>query len=294
MELYQLRYFERIAHHGSIRKASEELHISQPALSKALSHLEDGLSTELFTRVGNRLQLNNQGDFFLKNVTRILREVDDVAQNLKRLSEGYEGTVKVGVFGPQKEALKCTVDFMHEYPGIDIVFEARQAKVSSSLIDQYDVFFFPEGPVFKDIPGIAYAQCQLKLAVCDKHPLARRRKVSLNEFKDDSFILSNTTAGVLEQSYELCRENGFYPKVRAVTSSGAAQMQMIREGLGVGFIDSLMQENKAPGYSTLELDGEGAPQNLCFTSAPVNKLPSVAKRYLSHVHEFFNIPLDFE
>ena len=292
VELHQLRYFECIARYESISRASSELHITQPALSKSIAKLEDELGVKLFSREGKRLALNDQGVFFLHTVEKVLRDLDDSAMSLVRLTAGLEGNVRVGVFGPQQDALACTVMFMQENPGVRVVFDARQSSASRHLMREYDVVFYSAGRAFDDISGISYAVNSLKIAVSPDHRLAGRESVSLEELKDDQFIFTNTTAGVYEQSYQLCIESGFYPAVRAVVTSGAAQIAMIRAGLGVGLVDGMMQVSGMPGIALLDMQVDLPDRMLCFASGPYDSLSPIARRFVDHTFAYFDIPLD--
>ena len=75
MELLQLHYFKVVARTESITKASEELYITQPALSKNISRLENEVGARLFDRVGNRIQLNQFGMAFLKHINKVSSEL---------------------------------------------------------------------------------------------------------------------------------------------------------------------------------------------------------------------------
>ena len=292
MELHQLRYFERVARYESISRAADELHITQPALSKSIAKLEEELGVKLFSREGKRLALNDQGTFFLRSVERALRDLDDSAQSLVRLVEGVEGNLRVGVFGPQQGALACTLEFMKANPGVRVTFDARQSSASRYLVREYDVVFYSEGRTFTNISGVPYAANSLMIALPEGHPLACREAVSLEELKDDEFIFMNTTAGIYEQSYQLCIDSGFYPAVRAVVTSGAAQIAMIRAGMGVGLVDSLMQSSGVPGIVLLDMQVDLPDRMLRFASGPYEGLSPIAKRFVEHAFAHFGIPFD--
>lgn len=66
MEIRLLKYFVTIAEEGTVSRAAQVLHITQPTLSRQLKELEADLDTELFTRQKNRLQLTEAG-LFLKS-----------------------------------------------------------------------------------------------------------------------------------------------------------------------------------------------------------------------------------
>ena len=60
-ELYQLEQLLAVAACGTLSNAAEQLHISQPALSRSMRKLEDEIGVELFTRSKNRMELNENG-----------------------------------------------------------------------------------------------------------------------------------------------------------------------------------------------------------------------------------------
>ena len=294
MELHQLKYFEEVARAESISKAASELHITQPALSKSIAKLEDELGVELFDRRGKRLYLNDQGRYFQSSVKRILADVDDSASALRRLAAGEEGSIRIAVFGPQRDALACTTTFMVDNPGARVSFEARQSQASRHLVREFDVIFYPANDAFDGIVGVPYRSSSLKLAVPEGHPLALKSagSVALNELAEESFVFMNTTNGVYERSYRLCMDNGFYPHVRAITSSGAAQVDFIRAGLGVGFVDDLMGSSPIPGLVLIDVDSKVPDQMLFFSCRPTSQLSPLAVRFLQHTFDFFGIPAD--
>ena len=82
MELRQLIYFMAIVEHQTMHAASEALLISQPALSRSLSNLEDELGLQLFDREKKRLVLNENGEMVLPYIKRILKDVHKLETDL--------------------------------------------------------------------------------------------------------------------------------------------------------------------------------------------------------------------
>jgi DNA-binding transcriptional LysR family regulator len=89
MELYQLRSFVAVAEHGHLTRASERLHISQPALSAQIRALEEELETELFTRVPGGMSLTAAGEALLVEARRVL----GAAQSLRNAARALKGEV---------------------------------------------------------------------------------------------------------------------------------------------------------------------------------------------------------
>ena len=73
MDISQLQYFKVIAETGSLTKAAEIMHVSQPAMSAMLKKFEEELNAELFDRSPNRISLNQTGEIALAHVNNILQ-----------------------------------------------------------------------------------------------------------------------------------------------------------------------------------------------------------------------------
>lgn len=293
MELHQLKYFVQVAKLESVSQAARALHVSQPALSKAIAKLEEELGTELFDRVGKRVYLNDRGRLYLQGVEKSLRELSEANATVGGRAGEAEGSLAVGVFGPQFEALECVTRYMQAHPRVFVTFDARHQTTTSQVTRLFDMVYYPEGPAFGGIAGVPYQRNRLRLCVCREHPLAGMGSVELIQFKDDPFIFMNTTAGVYEQSYRLCLESGFSPRVRAVTSSGVAQMRMIQAGLGVGLVDSMRVNAGRNSTALLELKGPALEQVQCFACRPVHQLSPTARGLLDHTLAFFNVAPDY-
>ena len=78
MELTQLRYFLKVAELEHITRASEELHIAQPALTQTIHRLESELEIPLFVNKGRNIFLTEYGKYFYKRLKRLLTEIYDL------------------------------------------------------------------------------------------------------------------------------------------------------------------------------------------------------------------------
>lgn len=318
MEFHQLRYFIQVARLESVSEASRTLHISQPALSKTIAKLEDELGCKLFDRSGKRLCLNDRGKYFLKEAEGAISALNAAAAAVGSPSRRLGGSARIGVFGSQADAIGCVESFMKAHRDVTISFDTRQRSATSRVTREFDIVFYPEGPSFSGIKGIPYARSRMRLAMSKDHPLAILPSVDLIQFKDDPFIFMNTTAGIYEQMFRLCAESGFSPHVRAITTSGVAQIRLIGSGLGVGLVDTPGPVNDtplqldSPSPSALsqsanvspdrtasashihlaDLQGSIPEQTLCFATRPPALLTSAAQEFLSHTLRYFGMPDD--
>ena len=89
MNLQQLEYFKIIAETKNFTTASEILSVTQPALSKAISKLEEELDVKLFQREGRNIKITEYGDVFLKYAKGALSEVEKGKLKLDEKQQRY-------------------------------------------------------------------------------------------------------------------------------------------------------------------------------------------------------------
>ena len=106
MELYQLRTFAAVADEGHLTRASERLHLSQPAVSGHVKALEGELGVRLFERASTGMQLTAAGGELLERARRVLSAADDVKRAAKQMQGDIAGLLRVGtVADPESNRL---------------------------------------------------------------------------------------------------------------------------------------------------------------------------------------------
>src|ERR1700752_1531330 len=95
MELQQLRYFREVAEREHVTRAAEKLFVSESAVSRAVTHLEEELGVPLFYRQGRAVVLSPYGRLFLEHVTRALNVLES-GKRLLNEQTGESGTVSLG------------------------------------------------------------------------------------------------------------------------------------------------------------------------------------------------------
>ena len=97
MNLIHLEYFRAVANAGSMTKAAEKLHVTQPTLSNSIKALEQELGVQLFERRGRSLALNSTGVEFLKSVNSIFGLLRSKKQKKKK---NFHNPLKSCTFAP--------------------------------------------------------------------------------------------------------------------------------------------------------------------------------------------------
>ena len=130
IEFKQLRFFVRVVDIGSITRASQALHIAQPALSKHLADLEHALNATLLIRGSQGIQPTEQGQALYVAAKRILRDVDAIASEVSAMGREPVGTVRLGCLESTSMCLAypLAVAIMKRYPLVRLVLVAGQGR----------------------------------------------------------------------------------------------------------------------------------------------------------------------
>ena len=214
MELVQLRYFKAVAQYQNFTKAAEKLHITQSALSKAISRLEDEAGMQLFTRSGNKISLNTFGKLFLSRVEQSLTELDDGLREIRERSGLEKGNVSVAV----SETVifpKLIDDFLtlHKDVSMKIQLLSPGQMQEQLMSGNLDFAVSDENISNAEITWNPLYRDRMSVMLPSGHPLAGRDKIYLDELKNERFVIGNSSYGRESYTRKMCAEAGFSANV---------------------------------------------------------------------------------
>lgn len=127
MNIYNLRYFVTLARIRQYTKAAEELCITQPSLSHAISQMEKELGVKLFEKNGHKITLTQFGEEFLSYAEKTIDVLDDGIASIKRSAMG-NGTIRLGLVRPLGISYvpEMAAAFIKKNPKLDIVLRFTQ------------------------------------------------------------------------------------------------------------------------------------------------------------------------
>jgi DNA-binding transcriptional LysR family regulator len=91
MDIAALQAFVAVADCGSFSRGAEQVHLTQPAVSKRIAALEDELGARLFDRIGRGIHLTPAGEALLGRARNVLKELEDVKRGITNLSGSISG-----------------------------------------------------------------------------------------------------------------------------------------------------------------------------------------------------------
>jgi DNA-binding transcriptional LysR family regulator len=192
LRLEQLRYFATVAEEGQITRAARRLHIAQPALSQAISHLESELGIELLERHPRGVTVTPAGDTFLQKARFALAASDDATHTAEALARAASGAIEVGFIGPSPmiNAPELFAAFTEAHPDATVSFRELPFPTGStaSWLADVDVAFCH--PPIPD-PGVMVQSLrpELRAVVAPKsNPLSACGELTVAELLDETFI----------------------------------------------------------------------------------------------------------
>ena len=237
MRIEQLEYLTAVTQHGSLRRASEKLHLSQPALSEALTKLERELRVTLLDRRRSGARISREGRELLPYMTEVLAAVDRL-----RAAAGDQRTdtrvIRVGtVHAATSTILVPAVRiFQERHPGTTVeVVTLQQAQIDEALAEGtldlglVNVLDGDDPPIGLDGTDLLHGHPVAVLPA--GHALAERTQVTIAELRLERFVMMR--AGYVMHRYI---QRAFAPEVPpAAHSTDGAEMgkALVAEGLGV-------------------------------------------------------------
>lgn len=216
MDFDQLFYFQIVAKHNSFTKASEELNLSQPALSRSILRLEEEIGVPLFERKSRGVVLNQYGKVILKSTNQVLSEMKEAKQKVHNMVDPYHGTISLAFIQTLGSSFVPDLisDFQKKFPNIQ--FQLSQ-NISSKILKEINAsnidigFCSPKG-THENLCSIPVLTEELFLIVPATHRLAGKERVNLNEVANDPFIFFKPQTALHDLLENLCNEAGFYPR----------------------------------------------------------------------------------
>ncbi|MEK4298818.1 LysR substrate-binding domain-containing protein [Oceanobacillus sp. FSL W8-0428] len=241
LELKQLLYFKEVAKHKSITKAAQQIHISQPALSKSIKALEEELEAILIIRTNKKIDLTDAGNMVLEYTKEITGLVDEMKLTLNDLTNFSVGQLNIGLppFIGSLFFPKVMKNFHRSYPNIKLdITEYGGARVVKSVEEgefELGVAVLPIDEQIFDVYPIV--EEEMKLIVHKNHPLASFKEVDVKDLRDEEFIFYHEDFAL----NQIVRNHffitaGFEPKILFKSMQWDLMSEMVAANLGIAIL----------------------------------------------------------
>ena len=257
LELYRIFYV--VAKNRNMTRASEELHISQPAISQSIKKLEEQLGGTLFLRSKKGMELTNEGRMFFDYVSSALNLFENAENQFSEYQNLSKGEIRIGASTTLTKIflMETIKEFHKKYPNIKIeVFNDLSSNLLSELsLGKLDFVIFNESikqnnnfeivEVGKLKQGFVYnpeffvddVDSVKELNKCDL--ILQKKSSNSRQFLDD-FMLKN--------------EIVLKPKMEVVSQDLITEFASV--GLGIGFVILKLANKKFPNLKELKINNK--------------------------------------
>ncbi|WP_027005538.1 LysR family transcriptional regulator [Conexibacter woesei] len=289
MNTEELRWFAALAERPHMTAVAKDMHISQPALSRAIGRLEAQLGVELFDRRGRVVALNHHGRRYLAYAQRALDELDAGAAALSDLADAERGELRLWFLHTLGSWMVPALvgAFREDHPNVRFRLAQRGGAPLVEALDDGEADLLMMGP---RPAGTRWAWHPLVtepllLAVPPNHPLAGRRSVWLREVAREPFVTLHADTALRAVIDDLCRRAGFEPRVAFEGDEVATLRGLVAAGLGVALIppQRVAAEEVTTATPHLRVRDEGAERELGMVWDPERSETPVVRGFREFV-----------
>lgn len=244
LELYQLLQLLAIAECGTMSGAAEQLHLSQPALSRSMQKLEDILQVTLFDRKKNKITLNRNGELAVEQARQVVQQAQNLVEQVRAFDRSQR-TISIGSCAPAPlwelvslvSQLYPEMTVSSEMKEMDVLFDGLKRGIYQFII----IPFASEEPEYYCFP---FEKEQLYFSLPPAHPLSVSKGLYFKDIDGESILLLSQ----IGFWREVCRQK--MPLTRALVQTEQEDYQ------------ELVQSSALPSFvSDLTMRWAGRPDN---------------------------------
>ena len=240
MTLIQIHYFLETVKQGSISKAAQVLHVSQPSISAAIKNLEHELGINLFHRIKMRLSLTREGAYFAEQGQKIIDAADQLVFDMKEIAQKHN-QIRIGVPPMIGTFLFPSIfdAFNEKHPQIQMTMSEQGSLMVQQQVklDQLDVAIavmdLKKNDGFEVLP---ITRTQLWFCVSPQHPLADEPDVVLETIGNYPIILFKDDAYQSALLMNCFQQQGVDPHVLLYSSQLYTIKKIIAKGKAGAFL----------------------------------------------------------
>lgn len=244
LNLRQVEAFKAVIENGTVSRAAELLHTSQPALSKLIAHLELDTGLTLFDRLKGRLAPTEHGMLLYEQVSRIFAGVRQVENAVEAIRRKEQGRLTVGVMPALAGSFiqRATSSFLKKRAN---VFCSIQSLSSQWIVEwlvtrKLDIGLVEPG---HDNPYVTFEPIMEHSLVCIMpldHPLAAKKELKPQDFEQVPFVTLNPDSNIGQRIEATFETYEVKPNVVLVANLVQTVCEFVAAGLGVSLVHPLV------------------------------------------------------
>lgn len=284
LELYRIFYV--VAKHKHMTKASEELHISQPAISQSIKKLEDQLGGTLFLRSNKGMELTEEGKMFFEYIKGALELINNAENEFTSFKDLSKGEIKIGCSTTLTKLilLDALKKFHFDYPNInfDITNDLTSNLINDLKLGKLDFVIFNESNIKETNLDLKKVR-ELKQGFI-YNPLFFKDEI--NNFEDLNnypLILQKEESNSRKLLDYIALKNNVKLIPRMEVVSQELITEFVNIGLGIGFVITDLSKRNFKNMKELKLNKKIPNINLYLATNKSISLTFASKTFINYL-----------
>jgi DNA-binding transcriptional LysR family regulator len=235
----QLQIFDAVARNLSFTRASQELHLTQPAVSMQIKQLEHAAGLPLFEQLGKKIFLTEAGHEFSRYASAINTQLDELKQVVDEMRGLQRGRLTIAVastanyFAPRLLATFCQ---RHGDVTVSLDVTNREQLLKGLVENRTDLVIMGQPPEDMDLVAERFLENPLVVVAPPDHQLAKKKNIPLQRLLEETFLVREQGSGTRSAVERFFRANQIALSTPMEMSSNEAIKQGVEAGLGLGIV----------------------------------------------------------
>lgn len=263
----ELECFVAVAEESNFSKAARRLNLTQPPLSRHVRSLEEKLGSRLFDRNTRSVALTPAGAMFLRDASAALVALDFAAESVRRADLGETARLRIAFVGAllDESFVRVIQAFRKTHPHCQVHLSDLPPGGQMERIEDGSVDFAFVGAHPRRLPrnvrSFLWKREPLLVALSEDHSLASSDAVRLRELSDSPWVMVSRRAAFefRLQFDELCKDQGFKPRIVEETDRVPAVLTMVAAGQGISLLPAGVSHLLPSGVRFLPVSSRKRP-----------------------------------
>ena len=291
----KLKTFCTVAETRSFTKTSRIVHLSQPAVSLQIQSLEEFFETKLFNKTEKQINLTPAGKILYEHAVHIMGHYNEVIKEINKLTGMMKGAVTLGASTTLGNYIlpRIITDFKRIHPKIKIKLRiGNTERIEDLMHSGFLDFGIVEGKTSRtNTKTEKVISDQLVLIVHPKHPLAKRRSVSVLDLMREPFILREQGSGTRQHIENFLDHHGINIRdlhVALIMGSTESIKAAVEAGTGIAILSrwAVKKEVEDGRLKTVNLREGGIPRELTLIYSKKPRLSHADKELILFIKNY--------
>ena len=239
VELRHIRAFHAVAKELNFRRASENLGIAQPALSRTIKELEECIRTRLLERTTRVVRLTDSGRIFAERTAHLIGELENAVHLTQLVQSGVAGKLRVGFNDHAINGLlpEMVRRFRADSPDVEVALvDGTTLELTEMALDgEIDVAFCTDQYSHPDLDVMTVRKERVVCVLPASHPLAEAETISITDLSGEPFIMGRWEMwkSFNRRIQEFCGAHGFVPNIVQEAEHSDGIIGLVAAGMGV-------------------------------------------------------------